>query len=102
MSKLKITGSGDRAKISIDGWEPKATYLELNMRVGELPYLCLGIPITNSEIELDGVTVETYPIVETENEDERETDSTGILPDRTDDRCSDNVSNNLNNNGEKK
>ena len=33
MSKVKITGHGDYAKISIDGWEPKATYLELNMRV---------------------------------------------------------------------
>ena len=102
MSKVKITGHGDYAKISIDGWEPKVTCLKLDMMVGEVPYLYLAIPITDSEIELDGVTVETHPFFKTENEDEREINSTGILPYRVDDRCSDYVSNHTNNNGEKK
>ena len=98
MSKVKITGSGDRAKISIDGWEPPITALKLVMEVGCVPCLDIAIPITDSEVELDGVEVTAYP----EGNDERETNSTGILPDRSDDRCSDNVSNNLINNGEKK
>ena len=98
MSKVIIKGHNDRAKVSIDGWEPPIVELKLVMRVGNVPCLDIAIPITDSEVELDGVEVTAYP----EGNDERETNSTGILPDRSDDRCSDNVSNNVNNNGEKK
>jgi len=64
MSKVKITGSGDRAKVSIDGWEPPIVELKLVMKVGCVPCLDIAIPITDSEVELDEVEVTAHPAEE--------------------------------------